>query len=143
MPIFSPARRWQPAFYPFKKEVLSKRILAGVERLIKGPLFGCRMCGNCLLQSTAMICPMECPKGLRNGPCGGVTPEGHCYVDETRKCVWKCIYDKALKKGKEDTLLEILPPVDWNRAGTELWTEVLGKIHQYRNRNIYPVTFYF
>ena len=130
MPIFSPARRWQPAFYPFKKEIFGKRILAGVERLIKGPLFGCRMCGNCLLQQTAMICPMECPKGLRNGPCGGITTEGHCYVDETRKCVWNCIYGKAVKKGKEDSLLEILPPVDWNRAGTELWTEVLRKIRQ-------------
>lgn len=130
MPIFSPARRWQPAFYPFKKESPLKRFLALNERLIKGPLFGCRMCGNCLLQSTAMICPMECPKGLRNGPCGGVTPEGHCYVDETRKCVWSCIYSKAVRTGKEDKLLEVLPPVDWNRAGTELWTEVIEKIHE-------------
>jgi methylenetetrahydrofolate reductase (NADPH) len=129
MPLFSPACRWQPAFYPFKKESLAKRLLAMTERLIKGPLFGCRMCGNCLLQSTAMICPMECPKGLRNGPCGGVTQNGHCYVDESRKCVWHCIYTKAYRKGKQDSLLEILPPVDWNRAGTELWTEVLKKIH--------------
>jgi hypothetical protein len=28
------------------------------------------MGGNCLLQETALICPMECPKGLRDGPCG-------------------------------------------------------------------------
>ncbi|HPT11398.1 MAG TPA: methylenetetrahydrofolate reductase C-terminal domain-containing protein [Bacteroidales bacterium] len=128
MPIFSPARRWQPAFYPFKKESAGKRILAVTERLIKGPLFGCRMCGNCLLQSTAMICPMECPKGLRNGPCGGVTPEGMCYIDSSRKCVWRCIYTKAEKKGSSGKLLEVLPPVDWDRAGTELWTEVLRKI---------------
>jgi methylenetetrahydrofolate reductase (NADPH) len=128
MPIFSPARRWQPAFYPFKKESFVKRILAATERLVKGPLFGCRMCGNCLLQSTAMICPMECPKGLRNGPCGGVTPEGMCYIDNTRKCVWRCIYSKAEKRGTSEKLLEVLPPVDWDRAGTELWTEVLKKI---------------
>jgi methylenetetrahydrofolate reductase (NADPH) len=129
MPIFSPARRWQPAFYPFKKESPGKRILAATERLIKGPLFGCRMCGNCLLQSTSMICPMECPKGLRNGPCGGVTPDGMCYIDSSRKCVWRCIYSKAEKKGNSEKLLEVLPPVDWDRAGTELWTEVLKKIH--------------
>jgi methylenetetrahydrofolate reductase (NADPH) len=128
MPVFSPARRWQPAFYPFKKESLGKRVLAATERLVKGPLFGCRMCGNCLLQSTAMICPMECPKGLRNGPCGGVTPEGKCYIDNTRKCVWRCIYSKAEKRGTSEKLLEVLPPVDWDRAGTELWTEVMKKI---------------
>ena len=128
MPVFSPARRWQPAFYPFRKETAGKRMLAMAERLIKGPLFGCRMCGNCLLQSTAMICPMECPKGLRNGPCGGVTDTGMCYIDTSRKCVWRCIYLKAEKKGKTEKLLEVLPPVDWNRAGTELWTEVLRMI---------------
>ena len=31
------------------------------------------MCGNCQLQETAFICSMECPKGVRNGPCGGST----------------------------------------------------------------------
>ena len=71
----NPARRWQPAFYPFKKEKFSRRLLAKIELCAKGPLFGCRMCGNCLLQETAFICPMECPKGMRNGPCGGVTAD--------------------------------------------------------------------
>ncbi|MDO9066739.1 MAG: methylenetetrahydrofolate reductase C-terminal domain-containing protein, partial [Chloroflexota bacterium] len=69
-----PARRWQPAFYPFKRVKFGSRVLAKTELWIKGPLFGCRMCGNCLLQETAFICPMECPKGMRNGPCGGITP---------------------------------------------------------------------
>ena len=83
MPIFTPGRRWQPPYLPFKKEPLGGRMLAAVERMVKGPLFGCRMCGNCMLQETAFICSMECPKGIRNGPCGGSTQE-HCYVDETR-----------------------------------------------------------
>ena len=56
------------------------------------------MCGNCLLQETAFICPMECPKGARNGPCGGSTAE-HCYVDETRPCIWYKIYDRAFQHG--------------------------------------------
>ena len=73
MPIFTPGRRWQPPFYPFKREPFGHRLLARIERAVKGPLFGCRMCGNCLLQETALICPMECPKGARNGPCGGST----------------------------------------------------------------------
>jgi methylenetetrahydrofolate reductase (NADPH) len=125
-----PARRWQPAFYPFKKEKLGKRLLANTEILVKGPLFGCRMCGNCLLQETAFICPMECPKGMRNGPCGGVTPEKSCYVDETRKCIWYEIYKRAFKTNREEKLLEILPPLDWNKAGTETWGDVVKQVRK-------------
>jgi len=130
MSVLKPARRWQPAFYPFKKEKLSQRLLEKTELLIKGPLFGCRMCGNCLLQETAFICPMECPKGMRNGPCGGVTPEKKCYIDETRRCVWYCIYERAHKKGREKTLLEILPPLDWNKAGTQTWGDVVQQVKE-------------
>jgi len=125
-----PARRWQPAFYPFKREKFGRRVLAKTELCIKGPLFGCRMCGNCLLQETAFICPMECPKGMRNGPCGGVTPEKNCYVDETRKCVWYAIYKRALKTGREEILLEVLPPLDWDKVGTETWGDVVRQIRK-------------
>jgi methylenetetrahydrofolate reductase (NADPH) len=125
-----PARRWQPAFYPFKREKFSMRLLANTEILIKGPLFGCRMCGNCLLQETAFICPMECPKGMRNGPCGGVTPEKHCYVDESRQCIWYAIYKRAQKTGREEKLLEILPPLDWNKVGTETWGDVVKQVRK-------------
>ena len=124
----NPARRWQPAFYPIKREKFGKRLLAKAELLIKGPLFGCRMCGNCLLQETAFICPMECPKGMRNGPCGGVTREKNCYVDETRKCVWYEIYKRAFKTGREEMLLEVLPPLDWDKVGTETWGDVVREI---------------
>jgi len=71
---------------------------------------------------------MECPKGMRNGPCGGVTPEKKCYVDETRKCIWYAIYRRALKTGREEKLLEVLPPLDWNKVGTETWGDVLRQI---------------
>ena len=125
-----PARRWQPAFFPFKRESFGKRLLAKVEICVKGPLFGCRMCGNCLLQETAFICPMECPKGMRNGPCGGITPEKKCYVDSTRKCIWFTIYKKALKTGREETLLEVLPPLDWSKVGTETWGDVVRQIRK-------------
>jgi methylenetetrahydrofolate reductase (NADPH) len=130
MSLFKPARRWQPAFYPFKKEPFSRRLLAKVELAFKGPVFGCRMCGNCLLQETAFICPMECPKGLRNGPCGGVTPEKNCYVDETRKCIWYAIYDKSRRTGREGKLLEVLPPMDWNKTGTETWGDVVRQVRR-------------
>ncbi|MFN8239955.1 MAG: methylenetetrahydrofolate reductase C-terminal domain-containing protein [Bacteroidales bacterium] len=124
MSLFTPSRRWQPAFLPVKRERLSRRILAGTERIIKGSLFGCRMCGNCLLQETAFICPMECPKGLRNGPCGG-SSEGKCYVDPTRKCIWHSIFERSGKMTRQDKLLEVLPPLDWNKVGTETWGEVV------------------
>ncbi|MBN2666546.1 MAG: methylenetetrahydrofolate reductase C-terminal domain-containing protein [Bacteroidales bacterium] len=123
-----PARRWQPRFYPFHRESFGKRFREKIEIMVKGPVWGCRMCGNCLLQETAFICCMECPKGLRNGPCGGVTPDGHCYVDPTRRCVWHAIYFRARKIGREDTLLEVLPPLDWSRVGTETWADVFSQI---------------
>ena len=126
MPIFTPGRRWQPPFLPFKKQTIGQRALLATEKAIKGPLFGCRMCGNCLLQETAFICSMECPKGARNGPCGGSTPE-KCYVDETRPCIWYKIYDRAFKMGREELLLEVFPPLDWDKVGTETWGEVVGK----------------
>jgi len=127
MPGFTPGRRWQPAYIPFKKESFGNRVLETVEYVIKGPLFGCRMCGNCLLQETAFICPMECPKGLRNGPCGGSTSES-CYVDPTRPCIWYKIYDRAFKMNREEMLLEVLPPLDWEKTGTETWGDVAQQV---------------
>ena len=126
MPVFTPGRRWQPPFTAFKREPFKKRALAKIEIIVKGPLFGCRMCGNCLLQETAFICPMECPKGLRNGPCGGSTPE-KCYVDETRPCVWYKIYERSFQLGREDLLLEVLPPLDWDKVGTNSWGDVIDQ----------------
>jgi 5,10-methylenetetrahydrofolate reductase len=128
MPGFTPGRRWQPAYYPFKKEPFGGWMLASLERAVKGPMFGCRMCGNCLLQETAFICPMECPKGARNGPCGGST-EAHCYVDESRPCIWYEIYERAFKMGREEKLLEVLPPLDWDKVGTETWGDVVVQIN--------------
>ena len=124
MAVFTPLRRWQPAFRPFSRQPAGKQLLALTERIVKGPLFGCRMCGNCLLQDTAFICHMACPKGIRNGPCGGVN-NGYCYVDPARRCAWHLIYERSRRMHREHRLLEVLPPVDWDRAGTETWGEVV------------------
>ncbi len=136
MALFTPLRRWQPAFRPFGRQSAGKRILALTERVVKGPLFGCRMCGNCLLQETAFICHMACPKGLRNGPCGGVN-NGWCYVDPTRRCAWELIYERSRRMHREHKLLEVLPPVDWDRAGTETWGEVVRTARKTGLRNIF------
>ncbi len=136
MALFTPLRRWQPAFRPFSRQPAGKRLLAVGERVVKGPLFGCRMCGNCLLQETAFICHMACPKGLRNGPCGGVN-NGFCYVDPTRRCAWYLIYERSRRMHRERRLLEVLPPVDWDRAGTETWGEVIRTARKAGLRNIF------
>lgn len=129
MPLFTPGNRHQSVFHPLKPQPIGARLLEFVERGVKGPLFGCRMCGNCLLQETAFICPMACPKGLRNGPCGGSTRET-CYVDERYPCVWYQIHDRAFKMGREEMLLEVLPPLDWDHAGTSTWDDVWRQLRQ-------------
>ena len=136
MPIFTPGRRWQPAYLPFKRESFGRRSLAALERVVKGPLFGCRMCGNCLLQETAFICPMECPKGARNGPCGGSTSE-FCYVDNTRPCIRYKIYDRSFEMGREEMLLEVLPPLDWEKVGTETWGDVISQVREVGMGNVF------
>jgi len=136
MAVFTPLRRWQPAFRPFSRQPAGKRLLALTERIVKGPLFGCRMCGNCLLQETAFICHMACPKGIRNGPCGGVK-DGWCYVDPTRRCAWHLIYERSRRMHREHKLLEVLPPVDWDRAGTETWGEVFRTARKTGLRKIF------
>jgi len=135
MPGFTPGRRYQNAFLPFKRESFNKRALAKIELAVKGTLFGCRMCGNCLLQETAFICPMECPKGLRNGPCGGSTSD-HCYVDKTRPCIWYKIYERSFKMGREEKLLEVLPPLDWEKVGGETWEDIADCVNKHGTSNV-------
>lgn len=65
-----------------------ERPVAFLERTTKGLLFDCKMCGQCVLSSTGMSCPMNCPKQLRNGPCGGVRANGNCEVKPDMRCVW-------------------------------------------------------
>lgn len=63
-------------------------VVTGVERLAKKALFDCTMCGQCGLSVTGMACPNTCAKQMRNGPCGGVRPDGHCEVHPGRRCTW-------------------------------------------------------
>src|ERR1039458_8618236 len=65
-----------------------EKALLPLERNFKGLMFDCRMCGHCLLSVNGMACPMNCPKSVRNGPCGGVRPDGGCEVDPQMQCVW-------------------------------------------------------
>jgi hypothetical protein len=97
-------------------------VLAAVEAVVKKPVFGCRMCGQCVLHSTGMTCPMNCPKTLRNGPCGGVRANGHCEVKPEMRCVWVKAVERSEKlplwRGHIDNLR---PPVDNRLQGTSAW----------------------
>ena len=53
------------------KSPAASQALESVELAFKKPVFGCQACGNCVLGMTEYVCPMTCPKNLRNGPCGG------------------------------------------------------------------------
>ncbi|MCL5776408.1 methylenetetrahydrofolate reductase C-terminal domain-containing protein [Limibaculum sp. FT325] len=101
-----------------------ERPIALVERVVKGVLFDCRMCGQCVLSSTGMSCPMNCPKELRNGPCGGVRPGGFCEVRPAMRCVWVLAWDGATRMQGGDRIREVLPPVDRSLKGSSAWLRV-------------------
>ncbi len=102
------------------------RPFAAVEREVKGFLFDCRMCGQCVLSSTGMSCPMNCPKNLRNGPCGGVRENGQCEVKPDMKCVWVAAFEGARRiEGGLAALRRPQAPVDQRREGHSAWLAVL------------------
>ncbi|MEO6820956.1 MAG: methylenetetrahydrofolate reductase C-terminal domain-containing protein [Candidatus Nanopelagicales bacterium] len=99
------------------------KFVPAVERAVKGPIWGCQMCGQCVLHSTGMTCPMNCPKTLRNGPCGGVREDGHCEVKPEMRCVWLKGYERSksmplLPKVWREEFNDLRPPVDNQLKGT-------------------------
>ena len=106
-----------------------------VEEKAKRQLFGCRMCAQCALPTTAYACPQTCPKQLRNGPCGGVFPDGRCEVYPDMKCVWVIAYERAEETGHVQDLRRLVRPIDnqlwgqsswinyWRGRDSRLWTE--------------------
>ena len=103
-----------------------ERPVAAVERSVKGLLFDCRMCGQCILSSTGMSCPMNCPKNLRNGPCGGVRANGHCEVRPEMKCVWlEAVAGATRIPGGMDALRQVQVAVDRRLQGKSSWLRVV------------------
>ncbi|MEX2008781.1 MAG: methylenetetrahydrofolate reductase C-terminal domain-containing protein [Dongiaceae bacterium] len=98
---------------------------AAVERGVKGLLFDCRMCGQCVLSSTGMSCPMNCPKSLRNGPCGGVRADGNCEVKPEMKCVWVQAWTGARAMRGGAAIVEVQKPVDHRLEGRSSWLKVV------------------
>jgi Methylene-tetrahydrofolate reductase C terminal len=101
------------------------------EKLTKGALFDCRMCGQCVLHSTGMTCPMTCPKNLRNGPCGGVRPNGHCEVVPGMRCVWVEAYERSQKMPDYGAdIRRIVPPLNRQLQDTSAWINELTGVAQ-------------
>jgi hypothetical protein len=112
-----------PVFTAIGWERLEKPV-AGVEKLVKGALFDCRMCGQCALSSTGMSCPMNCPKGLRNGPCGGVRANGNCEVYADMPCVWVKAFEGSRNMALGDAINLPQPAIDHRLKGRSSWLAV-------------------
>ena len=95
------------------------------EHIVKKPIWGCKMCGQCVLHDTGMTCPMTCPKTLRNGPCGGVRANGNCEVVPDMRCVWLKAYERKqtlpLLPSWRAHFDNLRPPVDNRLRGTSAW----------------------
>ncbi|MEJ2598028.1 MAG: methylenetetrahydrofolate reductase C-terminal domain-containing protein [Anaerolineales bacterium] len=103
------------------------RWIRPTEELAKKVVFDCRMCGQCVLHSSGMTCPMTCPKNLRNGPCGGVRANGNCEVKPDMRCVWVEAFERSRRMpvhGSE--IIQIQPPVNRLLEGTSAWINTLN-----------------
>jgi len=105
-----------------------ERPVAAVEKTVKGFLFDCQMCGQCALSKTGMSCPMNCPKSIRNGPCGGVRTDGYCEVKPEMRCVWVEAWDgsQRMKNGSDITIVQV--PVDHRLKGSSSWLREVRSI---------------
>ncbi|HOZ63459.1 MAG TPA: methylenetetrahydrofolate reductase C-terminal domain-containing protein [Burkholderiaceae bacterium] len=99
--------------------------VAVLEKVVKGFLFDCQMCGQCALSSTGMSCSMNCPKNLRNGPCGGVRANGNCEVKPDMRCVWVEAFEgsERMREGKQ-AIRVVQIAVDRRLQGKSSWLKV-------------------
>ena len=106
------------------------RPLHVLEQAVKVPLYDCRDCGDCSLPEVAYLCPeSQCPKGERNGPCGG-SNDGICEL-APRRCIWVRAYQRLKPYGEELTVLERPVAIaDNHLRRTSAWANTfLGRDH--------------
>jgi len=119
--------------HPFMKRVGYERLekpLMKVEKTTKGFLFDSQSCGQCIVSFTGLSCPMNCPKSIRNGPCGGVRSNGRCEVDSGMTCVWVLAWEGNQRMHKNEYPIQVVqPPVDDRLRGSSAWLrEIRRKI---------------
>jgi hypothetical protein len=111
-------------FFSFVGYQRIERPVAAIERVFKGFLFDCRMCGQCVLSNTGMSCPMNCPKNIRNGPCGGVRLDGNCEVVPTMRCVWIDAHEGNRRIGRYERQATANAALDNRLWGHSSWLRV-------------------
>jgi len=115
--------------YPWIKKLsptLAERLLILGEGTLKGWIFNCQMCGQCILHSMGMTCPMTCPKKLRNGPCGGVRANGHCEVIPENRCIWVQAWERSQRLQRyADDLQAIQSPANHALQDTSAWINMI------------------
>ncbi len=121
-----------PVLEKIGHERLEKPV-AAVEKTVKGFLFDCQMCGQCALSKTGMSCPMNCPKSIRNGPCGGVREDGFCEVKPEMRCVWVEAWSgsQRMKNGGDISVVQVA--IDHRLKGSSSWLRELRKIRAAEN----------
>jgi ferredoxin len=76
----------------------------------------CSLCGECILNETAGICPVtNCAKGLLNGPCGGME-EGKCETNRELDCAWHLIFERLKKQGRKGVFARTVAPKNWGKV---------------------------
>ena len=104
--------------------------ISATERGVKAALFDCQMCGHCVLSQTGMSCPMNCPKELRNGPCGGVRENGFCEVKPQMRCVWVDAWEGSGRMRDNSGIQCVQPPLAQGLRGRSAW---LREVRQKRD----------
>lgn len=100
-------------------DAVEKPVFPGLESAFLGNVIRhgifeerCQMCGDCVLDKTAGICPVTtCPKGLLNGPCGGMW-NGMCEVVTDRPCTHVRIRERLAAQGRSRA--GAMPPKDYS-----------------------------
>ncbi len=124
-------RNFEPALmrlHPLFKAIGYGRLetpMRVVEKAVKSLMFDCQMCGKCALSSTGMSCPMNCPKSIRNGPCGGVRLDGHCEVKPEMRCVWVEAWRGSQQMRDSQAINQVQIPVDNLLKGSSSWLRVV------------------
>jgi hypothetical protein len=73
---------------------------------------------------------MNCPKTLRNGPCGGVRDDGTCEVKPDMKCVWVEAYRGSERiPGGIAAMTKVQLAVDQRLAGRSSWLRVVRELN--------------
>lgn len=100
-----------------------------VEKAVKGLMFDCQMCGKCALSATGMSCPMNCPKSIRNGPCGGVRLDGGCEIKPEMRCVWVEAWRGSRQMRNSEAIMQVQVPVNHLLKDSSSWLRVVR--HEY------------